>query len=73
MAAAFEHDVNRDNNQDSDVGSILLSALTCLKKESEKLGSLNMMLELRGGIVTSVWTWMKLRNLKTQVTLTIFC
>lgn len=37
VVAALEHDVNRGNSKDSDVGSILLSALICLKKESEKL------------------------------------
>lgn len=37
MVAALEHAVNRGNSKDSGMGSILLSALICLKKESETL------------------------------------
>lgn len=37
VPVAAEHDVNRGNSKDSGVGSVLLSALICLKEESEKL------------------------------------
>lgn len=34
---AAEHDVNRGNSKDSGVGSVLLSALICLRKKVKNL------------------------------------